>query len=37
MDHIAGESMGQTIAMRFDVALVDRRGRIEVIEHVFWN
>lgn len=36
-EYVADEPMGQNTEMRFDVALVDRRGRIEVIENVFWN
>lgn len=36
-EFVAGEPMGQDTEMRFDVALVDGQGRIEVIENAFWN
>jgi putative endonuclease len=32
---LAGEPAGQLTPMRFDVALVDRRGAIEIVENAF--
>lgn len=34
-EFLAGEETGQLTPMRFDVALVDRLGRIQVIENAF--
>ena len=34
-EFLAGEPLGQDTEMRFDVALVDARGRIDVIENAF--
>lgn len=34
-EFVAGEPAGQSTEMRFDVALVDGRGRVEVIENAF--
>jgi len=33
--YLAGEPMGQDTEMRFDVALVDGCGRIDIIENAF--
>ncbi|WP_019954592.1 YraN family protein [Yoonia vestfoldensis] len=34
-EYLAGEPMGQLTDMRFDLALVDRRGAVNVIENAF--
>lgn len=34
-EYLAGEPNGQLTAVRFDLALVDGRGRVEVIENAF--
>ena len=34
-EFIGGEPAGQLTAVRFDVALVDRQGRIEILENAF--
>lgn len=34
-DYLAGEPGGQSTPSRFDVALVDGRGRIEILENAF--
>jgi putative endonuclease len=34
-EFLAGEPEGQGTAVRFDVALVDGRGRIEIVENAF--
>ncbi|MFN0115640.1 MAG: YraN family protein [Paracoccaceae bacterium] len=36
-EFVAGEPGGQDTEMRFDLALVDGKGRIDVIENVFWH
>lgn len=34
-EFLAGEPGGQGTAVRFDVALVDRRGQVEIVENAF--
>lgn len=34
-EFLEGEPMGQLTAARFDVALVDGQGRVEIIENAF--
>jgi len=36
-EFLAGEPGGQDTDMRFDVALVDQAGRIEVVENALWD